>query len=76
MAGLLLANLQGTPEAPQCGFSNMACRVLDAYGEPLAAKATSTAVAASTAAMAPGHCNGSAAGIAAELVDSVLWTGL
>lgn len=27
--------LQGVPEAPQCGFSNMACRILDAYGEPL-----------------------------------------
>lgn len=25
--------LQGVPEAPQCGFSNMACRILDAYGE-------------------------------------------
>ncbi len=24
---------QGVPEAPQCGFSNMACRILDAYGE-------------------------------------------
>jgi len=24
---------QGTPDAPMCGFSNMACRVLDAYGE-------------------------------------------
>ena len=23
---------QGDPEAPQCGFSNMACRILDAYG--------------------------------------------
>lgn len=22
---------QGDPEAPQCGFSNMACRILDAY---------------------------------------------
>jgi hypothetical protein len=25
--------LQGVPEAPMCGFSNMACRILDAYGE-------------------------------------------
>ncbi len=25
--------VQGVPEAPQCGFSNMACRILDAYGE-------------------------------------------
>ena len=25
--------LQGVPEAPQCGFSNMACRILDAYGK-------------------------------------------
>ena len=24
--------MQGDPEAPQCGFSNMACRILDAYG--------------------------------------------
>eukprot|EP00887_Chlorella_sp_A99_P000262 scaffold13.g262.t1 len=24
---------QGIPEAPMCGFSNMACRILDAYGE-------------------------------------------
>jgi glutaredoxin-related protein len=24
---------QGTPDAPQCGFSNMACRILDAYSE-------------------------------------------
>eukprot|EP00879_Flechtneria_rotunda_P004658 GHRR01004919.1.p1 GENE.GHRR01004919.1~~GHRR01004919.1.p1 ORF type:complete len:156 (+),score=42.53 GHRR01004919.1:169-636(+) len=23
--------MKGTPEAPQCGFSNMACRILDAY---------------------------------------------
>ena len=23
---------QGEPEAPQCGFSNMVCRILDAYG--------------------------------------------
>lgn len=23
---------QGSPDAPQCGFSNMACRILDAYG--------------------------------------------
>ena len=26
-------SVQGVPEAPQCGFSNMACRILDAYGE-------------------------------------------
>jgi len=25
--------VQGVPEQPQCGFSNMACRILDAYGE-------------------------------------------
>lgn len=25
--------MKGVPEAPQCGFSNMACRILDAYGE-------------------------------------------
>lgn len=24
--------MKGTPASPQCGFSNMACRVLDAYG--------------------------------------------
>lgn len=24
--------MKGVPEAPQCGFSNMACRILDAYG--------------------------------------------
>ena len=30
----LLAWVQGIPEAPMCGFSNMACRILDAYGEP------------------------------------------
>ena len=24
--------MKGVPEAPNCGFSNMACRVLDAYG--------------------------------------------
>ncbi|KAF6255947.1 hypothetical protein COO60DRAFT_1702577 [Scenedesmus sp. NREL 46B-D3] len=23
--------MKGTPDAPQCGFSNMACRILDAY---------------------------------------------
>eukprot|EP00878_Enallax_costatus_P003499 GHUV01003713.1.p1 GENE.GHUV01003713.1~~GHUV01003713.1.p1 ORF type:complete len:158 (+),score=50.86 GHUV01003713.1:191-664(+) len=23
--------MKGVPEAPQCGFSNMACRILDAY---------------------------------------------
>jgi glutaredoxin-related protein len=27
-------SLQGVPEAPMCGFSNMACRILDAYGRP------------------------------------------
>lgn len=30
--GLPAATAQGTPKAPQCGFSNMACRILDAYG--------------------------------------------
>eukprot|EP00877_Chromochloris_zofingiensis_P008107 jgi/Chrzof1/354/Cz01g12200.t1 len=24
--------MKGSPDAPQCGFSNMACRILDAYG--------------------------------------------
>ncbi|GBF91650.1 hypothetical protein Rsub_03954 [Raphidocelis subcapitata] len=24
--------MKGTPDAPMCGFSNMACRILDAYG--------------------------------------------
>jgi monothiol glutaredoxin len=24
--------MKGHPEAPMCGFSNMACRILDAYG--------------------------------------------
>lgn len=24
--------MKGVPEAPMCGFSNMACRILDAYG--------------------------------------------
>ncbi|CAG9462325.1 unnamed protein product [Pedinophyceae sp. YPF-701] len=24
--------MKGTPDAPQCGFSNAVCRVLDAYG--------------------------------------------
>lgn len=24
---------QGDPSAPQCGFSNMACQILNAYGE-------------------------------------------
>mmetsp|Transcript_26836 Transcript_26836/g.58532 ORF Transcript_26836/g.58532 Transcript_26836/m.58532 type:complete len:161 (+) Transcript_26836:71-553(+) len=24
--------MKGVPEAPKCGFSNMACRILDAYG--------------------------------------------
>ena len=24
--------VQGVPEAPQCGFSNQVCRILDAYG--------------------------------------------
>lgn len=27
--------LQGNPEAPMCGFSNMVCKILDAYGEGL-----------------------------------------
>lgn len=26
-----ILSLQGDPDAPQCGFSNMACRILDAY---------------------------------------------
>lgn len=26
--------MQGVPDAPMCGFSNMACRVLDAYSLP------------------------------------------
>jgi monothiol glutaredoxin len=25
--------MKGDPAAPQCGFSQMACRILDAYGE-------------------------------------------
>jgi monothiol glutaredoxin len=25
--------MKGVPDAPNCGFSNMACRVLDAYGK-------------------------------------------
>ncbi len=25
--------MKGSPDAPSCGFSNMACRVLDAYGK-------------------------------------------
>ena len=29
--------MKGMPEAPQCGFSNMACKILDAYGRLLAA---------------------------------------
>ena len=24
--------VQGNPEAPMCGFSNMVCKILDAYG--------------------------------------------
>jgi monothiol glutaredoxin len=24
--------MKGVPEAPMCGFSSMACRILDAYG--------------------------------------------
>jgi glutaredoxin-related protein len=28
-----MSAVQGTPDAPQCGFSNMACRILDAYSE-------------------------------------------
>lgn len=30
------AAAQGEPEAPMCGFSNIACRILDAYSEPQA----------------------------------------
>ncbi|KAK3250476.1 hypothetical protein CYMTET_40144 [Cymbomonas tetramitiformis] len=26
--------MKGNPAAPQCGFSNMACRILDHYGKP------------------------------------------
>ncbi len=26
--------MKGDPAAPQCGFSQMACRILDAYGVP------------------------------------------
>jgi glutaredoxin-related protein len=25
---------QGVPQAPMCGFSNMACAILNLYGEP------------------------------------------
>lgn len=32
-ANRVLIFMKGSPKAPQCGFSNMACRVLDAYGE-------------------------------------------
>ena len=28
--------MKGNPKAPQCGFSNMACRILDSYGAPQA----------------------------------------
>lgn len=24
--------MKGTPQQPMCGFSNMACKILDAYG--------------------------------------------
>ena len=27
--------MQGNPEAPMCGFSNMVCKILDAYGKLL-----------------------------------------
>lgn len=27
--------MKGVPQAPMCGFSNMACRILDAYGKML-----------------------------------------
>lgn len=30
--------LQGNPEAPMCGFSNMACRILDAYSKFLSSR--------------------------------------
>ena len=26
--------MKGVPTAPQCGFSNQVCRILDAYGAP------------------------------------------
>ena len=32
--------LQGVPEAPQCGFSNAACRILDAYSAHHPSRAT------------------------------------
>ena len=28
----VLVFMKGTPTAPQCGFSNMVCRILDSYG--------------------------------------------
>jgi len=30
--------MKGVPQAPMCGFSNMACRILDAYGTSWQAK--------------------------------------
>lgn len=30
---LCTTELQGDPSAPMCGFSNMACQILNAYGE-------------------------------------------
>jgi monothiol glutaredoxin len=32
--------MKGVPEAPMCGFSQMACRILDAYGERAASLPT------------------------------------
>ena len=32
-----MSYLQGDPEAPMCGFSNMVCKILHAYGEHLLA---------------------------------------
>jgi len=29
----VLVYMKGTPRAPQCGFSNMVCRILDGHGE-------------------------------------------
>ena len=30
--------MKGSPNAPQCGFSNVACRILDHYGVPYASR--------------------------------------
>ena len=30
--------MKGSPNAPQCGFSNVACRILDHYGIPYASR--------------------------------------